>query len=126
MLETDIQKALVEYLKLKKIMFFAPLNENNYSFIDRNLAIKIERKAQKMGKVAGVSDLCLLFQHKILFIELKREGGKVSKNQKAFIDRINNETMAEAIVCYGYHNAKSVIDYELEKEIEYVKKEIQV
>ena len=121
--ETE-QKKLVQYLRAKNIFHFAPLNENNQSFMNRNTAIRIEAKAKAMGKMNGVSDIIVMLKGSILFIELKRakkrlrngklstSNTKVSEAQKSFISTINDNfgNYAYAKVCYGADEAISVIE----------------
>lgn len=117
--ESAEQQKCVEYLtileKQKKIItFFAPMNENILSFLDRYQAIKVENKAKTMGKKKGVSDLVVILKNKILFIELKRAGKKlkngkisyagikVSENQKSFLENIKKSNVCDGFVAYGF------------------------
>ncbi len=112
-LEEDEQKALVGWLKIANIFFFAPTNENNSHKQNRKYAMIAEVKAKAMGKVKGTSDLIVMLPNKILFIELKRKAkilksGKLSVShtntsdeQKSFIKAVNGFGYAEGRVCYG-------------------------
>ena len=114
--EEQEQKALVQWLKLKKIFHFAPMNENKQSFTNPKVAMMIENKAKSMGKVIGVSDLIVMLPHKILFIELKRQENskaKVSDSQNAFISKIGQFCYAKAHVCYGAKEAIETITKEM-------------
>ncbi len=120
--EEQEQQRLVAYLKAKKIFHFAPMNENKQSFANRNTALRLEAKAKKMGKLKGVSDVIIMLNSKIVFIELKRakkllKNGKlstshtkVSKEQESFIKTINERfnKYAVGVVCYG---AKEAIEF---------------
>lgn len=44
-------------------------------------------KLKLMGLLAGVPDLCVLGKDLLLFIELKKNNGKLSPEQKSFIDK---------------------------------------
>ena len=124
--EYEEQKALVEWLRIKKIMHFSNHNENNTYKQDRRYAMIAEQKAKASGKVKGVSDICVMLPNKILFIELKRKPKilksgklsvahtKVSKEQQAFLDRVNMFDYAAGIVAYGWHQARDFINKELE------------
>jgi len=107
------QKALVQWLKIKKIQYFAVMNENSFSFLNRNLAVKIQAKNKAMGSVKGVSDMVVMLQSCILFIELKRVDkklSKVSKEQIEFLEMANKYPYAKAKVCYGYLEAIEFIE----------------
>ncbi len=121
------QKKTVSYLQILKnshriITFFAIENENKQSATNRQYAIRLAMKAKLMGKVSGVSDLCVIFKNHILFIEMKRppkrlksgrlsySGIKVSDSQKEFIDIINKGIVSTGVVCCGFDEAKIEID----------------
>ena len=125
MTEYQEQTALVQWLRLKQIFFFANHNENNTHAQNRKWAMIAEVKAKKAGKMKGVPDLTIFLDSNILFLELKRakkrlKSGKMSnasskpsKEQETAFRRINEYSYAEAIVCYG---AKEAIE-EIEKRI---------
>jgi len=122
--ETVEQQKLVQWLRLKKIFHFAPMNENKQSFSNRTVAFQIEAKSKSMGKMKGVSDVIVMLPNKILFIELKRarkrlKSGKlsishtnVSDEQKRFLNTINEEfnKYSVAFVCYGAREAIEVVE----------------
>lgn len=124
MTESLEQQKLIQWLKLKKLFYFAPMNENQASFTNRIVAMKQEVKAKSMGKVKGVSDVIVMLPNKILFIELKRakkilKSGKtsishtkVSDEQKAFINSVNGFVYASAKICYGFNEAMEFIEKE--------------
>jgi hypothetical protein len=119
--EAEEQKALVQWLKLKKITHFAPVNENIHSGIIRQsmsnkmfagkIIAMIENKLRALGKRKGVSDLVVLLPGaKVVFIEMKRAtGGVVSEDQEEW----RNEVMAlgfDAHICFGFDDAVKVIN----------------
>ena len=120
--EDEEQKALVEWLTAKRIMHFAPMNENKGSFANREAFYRIEAKAKKMGKINGVSDIVVFLPNKILFIELKRskkilKNGSLSKSnstvsdaQYDFMNKVNKFDYAEATICYGCKEAIEFIN----------------
>ena len=115
-IEEQEQKALVQWLKLKKIFHFAPMNENKQSFTNPKVAMMIENKAKSMGKVKGVSDLIIMLPNKILFIELKRKEKsktKVSYSQNVFLSKIGQFCYAKGHVCYGANEAIEIIEKEM-------------
>lgn len=102
LLETDEQKTVIQYLRLKKIHHFAIVNENNHSKLNRLVAMKIEAKNKAMGKIKGVSDLVVFTPNKILFIEMKRtKGSTTSKQQKEFLEKVSLYPYAVGRVCKG-------------------------
>ena len=111
--EEEEQKALIRYLKKNNYFFFANVNENKQSFTNKLLATKIEAKSKSMGKVKGVSDLCVFTENTIVFIELKKQrpilkSGKLGKptndateEQKGFIAKVNGFKYAYGVVAFG-------------------------
>ena len=111
--EEEEQKALIRYLKKNNYFFFANVNENKQSFTNKFLATKIEAKSKSMGKVKGVSDLCVFLENTIVFIELKKQrpvlkSGKLGKptndataEQMEFIAKVNGFKYAYGVVVFG-------------------------
>ena len=124
--EEQEQQKLVQWLRLKKIFHFAPMNENKHSFGNRTLAIRLEAKAKSMGKIKGTSDLIVMLSGKILFIELKR-AKKVLKSGKLSVSHTNTSVeqlkflqtitesfdYADGFVCYGCDSAIEYIESHL-------------
>jgi len=122
--EYDEQKALVQWLKAKKIFHFANTSENNTFKQDRKYAMIAEGKAKAAGKIKGIPDLTIFLPTRILYLELKRQkkvlkSGELSNShskpnvqQLVVIDKINDYPYAISLVGYG---AKESI--ELIKEI---------
>jgi len=121
--ETE-QKTLVQWLRIKKIIHIAPMNENLQSSTNKLMAVRIEAKAKSMGKSAGVPDLFIPVANKYyhgLFIELKRRAKilksgkksvshtKVSDAQNEWIQSLRHQNY-EAVVCYGWEEAKEIIE----------------
>jgi len=119
-LEHYEQIKVIHYLSIlqnqgKVIEYFAVPNGGS-----RNVREAMNLK--KEGVKAGVSDLVVILQDKILFIEMKRPpkilksgklsyaGIKVSENQKVFLENVNNGDVSAGFVCYGFDEAKKVID----------------
>ncbi len=120
-IEADEQKCLVQWLRIKNIMHFDPVNENNTYKQNRKFAMIAEQKAKAMGKLKGVSDIVVMLPNKILFIELKRRKKvlrngsfsishtKVSKEQYAFLTEVNKFNYSASALCYGWEEAKNFI-----------------
>lgn len=116
------QIALCNWLRLNRIDFFAPMNENSHSAKDKKMAVILEVKAQRMGKKKGTSDLFIFLDNCLLIIELKRKpttlksgktsysNSKVSQEQLDFIEMANKYLYAKAYVCYGYEEAIKIIE----------------
>ena len=119
--EEEEQKALIIYLKRNNYFFFANVNENKQSFTDKLLATKIEAKSKSMGKVKGVSDLCVFTENTIIFIELKKQrpvlkSGKLGKptndatdEQIEFIAKVNGFRYAYGLVARGCDEAVKIL-----------------
>ena len=119
--EEEEQKALIKYLKRNNYFFFANVNENKQSFTNKLLATKIEAKSKSMGKVKGVSDLCVFTENTIIFIELKKQrpvlkSGKLGKptndatdEQIEFIAKVNGFKYAYGFVAFGCDEAIKVL-----------------
>lgn len=123
------QQKLVQWLRIKKVLHFAPVNENQGSFTNRAVAIRIEAKAKSMGKSKGVPDLFIPISNKYyhgLFIELKRQiktlknGMKsksvpeTSKEQEEWIQKLKEQGY-QAVVCYGASEAIDLIEEYMEQ-----------
>jgi len=110
--EKHEQIKFVNWLRTNKILFYAVTNENQHSELDRMAAVMIEKKAKAMGKLKGVSDIVVLLPKRCLYIELKRVKkslSKVSKEQKAFLDKVNDLDYAKGYVAYGAEEAKNIV-----------------
>jgi len=127
-LESEEQKGLVKYLKLKNIKHYAPMNENIFSGIIRaiiknqslasRIICSIENKLKSMGKSKGICDIVIPYpsinKHG-LYIELKRvSGGTVSKEQKEWIEFLKDQNY-KVEVCKGCQEAIKVINKYFER-----------
>lgn len=93
----------LQYPKLNKMLFAIPNGGQ------RNIVTAVRLKNE--GVVSGVSDLFLMMPKGDwhgLFIEMKAVKGKVSKEQKEFM-AVANEMGYLAVVCFGFDDAKKVI-----------------
>lgn len=75
--EHVLQKQINNLLSLYKIMHFAVPNGGL-----RNL--KVAKKLKDEGVLAGVSDLIIVLQGRVVFVELKTKTGVQSVSQKVF------------------------------------------
>jgi hypothetical protein len=119
--EAQEQQALIDWLRLKKITHFAPINENAFSGVIRQyvkpialaqrIIAMIENKSRAMGKRKGVSDVVVLLPAgKSLFIEMKRKHeGDETFEQEAW--RTELTSMGHlAFVCHGFDEAVAIIN----------------
>lgn len=116
------QQELIKYLKKNNYFFFANVNENKQSFTNKLIATKIEAKSKSMGKVKGVSDLCIFTENTIIFLELKRQRpilkscklgtptNKPTEEQIQFIAKVNEYKYAHGFVAYGCDDAIEFIN----------------
>jgi len=98
-----IQWYRYQYPKYAKYLFSIPNGGV------RHIGTAVKLKAE--GGLSGVSDLFLMIPKSGwhgLFIEMKVKGGKLSDSQKEFI---GNATLMgyQAVVCYGFDEAKDAI-----------------
>lgn len=108
--EHQEQATFVQWCRLNKIPIFAI--PNGIFLKDRATAYKIIAKMKKEGLETGVPDLFIPIQTKKysgLFIEMKVEGGTLSKAQKKWIDELNKRGY-KAVVCYGAIEAMEALD----------------
>ena len=107
MSEYDEQVALVQWFRLcypKLLLFSIP----NGEFRHITTAVKLK----KSGVLAGVADLFLMspnINHHGLFIEMKAAKGKVSDQQKYFLEQAKAKGYA-ACVCYSFEEAQAAIN----------------
>jgi len=104
LLENEEQKLLVKYLELKGYKFSAlPLDTFTKSW-----SVKMRNKS--IGVRAGVPDLMVIKENRLIFIEMKRSnGGVLSDYQKEWIKELNKCNKVEAYVCKGYEEAIEII-----------------
>lgn len=111
--ESDEQKALFEWAALGQypdlaLMYHIP----NGGLRSKATASKLKAEGVK----PGVPDICLPVPRKgyhALYIELKRRyGGRVSADQRFWIDELNLQGNF-AVVCQGWSEARKVIEYYL-------------
>lgn len=105
--EHQIQVAVVTWFRLQhpKLILFAIPNGGM-----RNIGTAVKLKSE--GVLAGVADLFLMspnINHHGLFIEMKVAKGKVSEQQKYFLEQAKAQGYA-ACVCYSFEEAQAAIN----------------
>lgn len=75
--EHSIQVGIVRYLRLNRILCFAIPN-GGYRPVKTGAIMRSE------GTLAGVADLIIVLDSKVVFVEVKSEHGRQSKEQQLF------------------------------------------
>ena len=121
-LESEEQKAFVQWLRFMNIAHTSVTNEQQMSSQNKKMAMIQGAKAKAMGKAKGFPDIIVILEGKCLFVELKRtKGSTTSKEQLVWVDTLNN-LGHHAKVCKG---AKEAIEF-VEKYLPEGKKKINV
>ena len=113
--ESEDQIKLAQYLDILerqwKVLWWTA--SANWQF-QKSMAVKMKMKREWVR--AGMCDLFIVFKKNIVFIELKREKWwKLTDKQKIVIEKINIvwdlwKWIVSAYVCFGYNEAKQIID----------------
>lgn len=105
------QTAVVNYCDFRNIPVFHIPNGGS-----RNK--KEAKNLKKQGVKAGVPDLCIpIARHGFhgLYIEMKYGTNKLTEKQAEWLELLNDNGY-KAVVCYGYDEAKQIIDWYTEGE----------
>jgi hypothetical protein len=103
-LEYDECVALVQWMTLKNIKF-SHIHQEMYT-----TSWKQKTKAKNLGVVSGVPDYIIMLPKTLLFIEMKRKGGKVKDSQAEWIKGLNCYEGVEACVCWSFPEAMQKIE----------------
>lgn len=96
---------LVEYLEAKRIKFAHIHNEMYTKYWSQ------KNRAKALGVRPGVPDYMMIVNGKMVFIEMKRKKkSKVSDHQKIWLEELNKINNVYGFICYGYDEAKEVIE----------------
>ena len=105
MSEADEQVAVIQYCELLGIPVYHIPNEGKRSvYAGANL--------KRQGRRKGVPDLCIPVargKYHSLYIEMKAEGGKLTRDQLDWLNLLRGQGMA-AFCCYGSKNAIACIE----------------
>ena len=110
--EQHIQEAVAFFIRLKypnALFTIAPAGQRRGSKLQRIIAGK---EAKRMGYRKGTSDVFIVKKTKEfsgLFLELKTESGKLTHDQKVFMDIASKEGFC-CLVGYGYEDSIKKID----------------
>ena len=108
--EYEEQCLLVEYLEYKKLKFSKIAQET----FTKSWGVVM--KNRKSGLRKGVPDMLILIpltkkQNGLVFIEMKKKkGGTLSKEQEEWREELNKCKGIVSAVCYGFDEAKLLID----------------
>jgi len=98
--EKLIQKQIIDYLKLKG---FKTYRVNNAGVWNAKV------KAFIWHGTAGVPDIIAMKKDNLLFIECKSSVGKMSLDQKDFLDSVNKTKEVHGICCHSLDELIEVI-----------------
>ena len=108
MTEYDIQCNFVKFLeKLKEEqieIYYTAIPNSTYT-----ISWASKAKNKKLGLRAGLCDMFLIVNNVPFFLELKSLSGKLSKEQKNWIEKINKTNIIKAYVCYTYEQAVDLV-----------------
>lgn len=85
--EHILQCQIVSFLRLSGYLVFAVPNGGGRNIIEAS-------RLKKEGVLAGVSDLIIVMQNKIVFVELKAKGNKQQESQVKFqkdVEKLGHE-----------------------------------
>ncbi|MEM1973305.1 MAG: VRR-NUC domain-containing protein [Thermoplasmata archaeon] len=101
-----------------KYMSYRPNILWSSSIAGVNLPIITATRLKRMGYKRGLPDI-MIFEPRQgyhgLFIEMKREGGRLTKEQKWFLDELNRRGY-KAVVCYSFKQAIDIVENYLKGE----------
>ncbi len=92
-----VQKAICEYLDMRKIFYFAIPNGGKRSMTEAG-------RFKAEGVKSGIPDLCLLMSGIAFFLEVKRPrtdsnpAGRLTENQKIMIEKLEDAGSDTAVV----------------------------
>lgn len=93
-LEKDIQSAICDYLQLKRYFFW---RQNTAPTVQKNDSGWFFRKMPKHSR-RGVPDIIVIRKGTVIFLEVKRPGGKLSPDQEDFKDDCIRESVQYHVV----------------------------
>lgn len=99
-------EVFADYLRMRGLLFAHIANESGM-----RLPMGVIRKRSRMGYGKGVPDYIVIVYCTLIFIEMKREkGGRVSPEQKAWIEKLNLVNGVKAFICCGATEAINVVE----------------
>ena len=111
--EHDEQVAFVKWLKIMKINHYSIPNSSALSSLNRNTGKKVGWMLKQEGLRKGASDLVVMLDCCIVYIEMKRRDKSLSRptsEQIEFIEMVNGYNYAFGYIVYGWLQAKDIIE----------------
>lgn len=110
-LESEEQRAIVDYCEIRGLKFSAIPN----STYTTSWKQKMHNKS--VGLRAGLPDMVIIVGDTLLLCEIKRlKGGKLSEEQRGWIEALKKCNNVEVIVSYGANEAINYIEKKLSTE----------
>ena len=102
--ESKIQQAVVQWFRLQYPKYIIAAVPNGGYRNTKEAAIM-----QREGILAGFSDLMIIAQHNVLFVEMKTKDGLQSDKQKEFQNKVNRLGF-EYVICRSFEQSVLAIE----------------
>ena len=102
--ESKIQQAVVRWFRLQYPKYIIAAVPNGGYRNTKEAAIM-----QREGILAGFSDLMIIAQHNVLFVEMKTKDGLQSDKQKEFQNKVSKLGF-EYVICRSFEQSVLVIE----------------
>jgi hypothetical protein len=118
--ESSIQKQIAIYLSTiaadKGLLFFSIPNESlstalRMFSIPKDTAAKLSMHFKKMGLLPGIPDMCILWNGKAIFVEVKKPGERPREDQER-IHRLIKKTGHSVWTVFQWEDIKGVLTQE--------------
>lgn len=103
-IESNIQQAVVQWFRLQYPQYVIAAIPNGGFRNAKEAAIM-----QREGVLAGFSDLIVIAEHNVLFIEMKTPNGRQSEKQKDFQNKVSKLGF-EYMVCRSFEHSVLAIE----------------
>lgn len=96
--EAAIQKAIAQYLTLRRLAFYSVPNEGHGGNPRRAMYLR------SLGQRNGVADIVVMLPNRSLYLEVKSQRGSLTKSQRDFRD------LCATLPGHDYYAVRSVDD----------------
>mgnify|MGYP002524490588 CR=1 FL=1 len=103
-IESGIQQAVVQWFRLQYPRYVIAAIPNGGFRNAKEAAIM-----QREGVLAGFSDLIIVAEHNVLFLEMKTTDGRQSEKQKEFQNKVNKLGF-EYVICRSFEQSVLAIE----------------